>query len=691
MANRLAGEKSPYLLQHKDNPVDWRPWGEEAFREAKTSDRPLLLSIGYSTCHWCHVMERESFSDPAVAEVMNRLFVCVKLDREERPDVDKVYMTAVQAMTGQGGWPLNAFLTPDLKPFFGGTYFPPDSRWGRPGWVQLLERIAQLWRERRADVESDAARLTREIAGFVAAEAGTKPPAAGVLEAAAQACAASYDPVHGGFGGAPKFPMPAFQRFLFRRAARGDARSYDLAATALRAMSRGGIFDQVGGGFHRYSTDAEWRVPHFEKMLYDNAQLLENLGDALLRGPDAELSRALSRTAAYLARDLRGAHGGFFSAEDADSLPPEPAGKASGGSHADKSEGAFYLWTAAELGEVLGRDAAAFGARHGVREDGNAPEDPHGEFAGKNILYDRDPSAMPEAGAEAARAKLLAVRARRPRPGLDDKVLASWNGLALSGLSRAYAATGDASLLETARGAADFLRRELSAADGTALFHRWRGGERAVPGLADDYAFVARGLLDLYEAGFDPAHLERSLALTEAALARFSAPGGGLYQTAEGDAPELIARAVEDHDGVEPAASSVLAEAALRLHALTGREPLRAFAERALARFGPRLTERPLSMPYLLCALDLSLEPPATVLIAGTDLPGADALAAAARRAPGAVLCGVSAATREAAARLIPAAAGVEPGPRARAYVCAGAACGLPVEDPAELERRLRG
>ncbi|NNN06649.1 MAG: thioredoxin domain-containing protein [Elusimicrobia bacterium] len=691
--NRLAAESSPYLLQHKDNPVDWRPWGPEAFAAAREQGKPLLLSIGYSTCHWCHVMERESFSDPAVAAVMNRDFVCVKLDREERPDVDRIYMTAVQALTGQGGWPLNVFLTPNLEPFYGGTYFPPSARWGQPGWTQLLERIAGLWRQRRADVESDARRLAQSVRGWVAEEGEARvKPAAGELARADAAFAGAFDPEQGGFGGAPKFPMPAFQRYLLRRAARtGDAQTAAPAVATLRAMTRGGIFDQVGGGFHRYSTDAQWRVPHFEKMLYDNAQLLENLADAVLLTRDAELAGALSRTAAYLTRDLRGAHGGFFSAEDADSLPAEKAGQTDDGSHAQKSEGAFYLWTAAELDAALGKDAPAFRARHGVEADGNAAHDPQGEFIGRNILFDRGPSAMEEPAAARAREILLARRARRPRPGLDDKCLSAWNGLALSGLSRAFMAVGEPGLLSAAQATGDFLRRELASADGRTLNRSWRGGTRSGEGLADDYAYVAAGLLDLYEADFDPARLRWALTLVEEAVRRFAAPGGGLFQTAEGGAPELIARALEDRDGVEPSASAVLADAALRLHALTGRGELRRFADETLERFAAGAGERPLSRAYLLSVLDRALGAPRTVLIAGLDLPGgAELLAAArARLRPDVLVASFTAATQKDLSDFLPAAAEVRLGDRAAVYVCIAGACGLPVFSAVELTARL--
>ena len=428
-------------------------------------------------------------------------------------------------------------------------------------------------------------------------------------------------------------------------------------------------------------------------MLYDNAQLLENLADAVLASRDAELERALARTVAYLKRDLRGPRGGFYSAEDADSLPPELAGKASDESHEHKEEGAFYLWTRPEIDAALGADAGAFCARYGVESDGNAPVDPHGEFEGKNIPFDKDPGAMPEERAGVARAKLLAIRARRPRPSLDDKCLTSWNGLALTGLSRAHVATGAPETLELATKAAEFLRQECASEDGKTLWHRWRDGERAVAGFADDYAFVAQGLLDLYEAGFEPRWLAWSLRLAEEAVARFGAPGGGLFQTASGEASELFARSVEDHDGVEPAASSVLADAALRLHELTGQEPLRRFADETLERFGARAADRALSMPYLLCALDRALGSPKTLVIAGLDLGGGRELLAAARAKlrPDLVVAAFTRETKTDLSTLLPIVAAMPESPAAAAYVCVGRACGLPISDPTVLAARLDG
>jgi len=686
MANRLAGEKSPYLLQHKDNPVDWYPWGPEAFAKAKAEGKPILLSIGYSTCHWCHVMEHESFSVPAVAEVMNRNFVCIKLDREERPDVDKIYMTAVQAISGQGGWPLNAFLTPDLKPFYGGTYFPPDSRYGRPSWTSLLERLAHLWKERRAEVEKDAESLARTVTAYAsAADEARGRPEEEALAAAQKNLRASFDAENGGFGEAPKFPMPANLRFLFRRFARtGDADAKTMAVETLRAMTRGGLFDQLGGGYARYSTDHAWRVPHFEKMLYDNAQLLENLADAAVVAKDPELLRALERTAGYLERDLRAPGGGFYSAEDADSLPyDEPQGH--------KAEGAFYLWRKSEVEAILGKEAGEFCARYGVVEGSNALSDPHGEFTGKCVLYDKDPGAMSEAAAGKARGKLFKERAKRPRPSLDDKVLTSWNGLAIAGLARAYGATGNEKYRELAEGAAGFVRRELSSPDGKTLWRRWRDGDRAIAGMADDYANMAYGLLALYETTFNPEHLAWAELLVLETIRRFAADGGGLYQTATEDGRELFTRSIENHDGVEPAPSSVMADACQRLWNMTGNETFRRFAAATFERFGPGLSARPLAMPFLLAAWDRECGKTATLIIADVDLPGGADLDDIARERifPGLVFAAYRRADKAALAKTIPLVGSIVDGPRARAFLCAGQSCGLPIEDPSELRQRM--
>ena len=384
MANRLAAEKSPYLLQHAGNPVDWYPWGDDAFSRARAEGKPIFLSIGYSTCHWCHVMEHESFENPGVAEVLNREFVPIKVDREERPDVDRVYMSFVQATTGAGGWPMSVWLTPELQPFYGGTYFPPTARWQRPGFVDVLLEIARAWRDERQTVIASAASLTTRLREAGRSGAGEEVPPASVLDRTRQQFLASFDRRRGGFGGAPKFPRPSELLFLFREYARtGDGNARDAALDTLRAMALGGMRDHIGGGFHRYSVDAEWRVPHFEKMLYDQAQLALAYVEAAQVSGDSFYAAIADDTLAYVAREMTDARGGFYSAEDADSIPPEQAGRP----EAHKVEGAFYVWTAAEIRQLLGDDAPVFAHRFGLEEEGNAPADPQGEFAGKNLLY----------------------------------------------------------------------------------------------------------------------------------------------------------------------------------------------------------------------------------------------------------------------------------------------------------------
>ena len=579
--NRLGREKSPYLLQHAHNPVDWHPWGDEAFLKAKSEDKPLILSIGYSTCHWCHVMERESFENEAIAKLMNEHFVCVKLDREERPDVDKIYMTAVQAMTGQGGWPLNVFLTPEGEPFYGGTYFPPEARWGQPSWPALLGRIAELWREKRGELRADAAHLTELLRREPQNERAV--PEAAWLDAAAAQFKRSFDDEHKGFGHAPKFPMPGNLAFLLRHHARTGV-GLEMVVDTLKAMAAGGVFDQVGGGFHRYSVDEAWRVPHFEKMLYDNAQLASVAWDAFLASSDPALERICRRTLEYLKRDLRHPEGGFYSAEDADS---------------EGREGAFYVWKYDDLPEDIR-------ARYGAEKEGNAPHDPHGEFTGLNILYDTRPGDAPLAD------RLLEERSKRIRPHLDDKILASWNGLAIS----AFAKAGD---VATAAQAARFLKNKLY--DGKRLWRRWRDGERAVPGTSDDYAFVAQGLLDLFEASGEAEWLEWALALTETQQRLFAAPGGGLYMTAADHDAHLLTRVIEDSDNVEPCASSVAAGNLLRLWRLTAREGLRKAAMEILERFGGALKDRPTSLPHLAGVVETELMPPQELVIVGPGEP----------------------------------------------------------------------
>jgi uncharacterized protein len=661
--NRLGREKSPYLLQHARNPVDWYPWGEEAFAKARKEDKPILLSIGYSTCHWCHVMERESFENEEIARLMNEHFVCIKLDREERPDVDKIYMTAVQALTGQGGWPLNAFLTPELKPFFGGTYFPPAARWGHPGWPQLLLRIAELWKTQRPAIMADSVKLAEALAAYGAGpneQAGEVPAEA--FDAALEALRSRYDEARGGFGDQPKFPMPVNLNFLIRHPS-PEARRMTLET--LRAMARGGIYDHVGGGFHRYSTDGDWRVPHFEKMLYDNAQLAINYLEAFQLTGEEDFARIARETLDYVLRDMTSPEGAFYSAEDADS---------------EGKEGFFYLWTEAEIRELLGARADAFIAAYGVEKNGNAPVDPHGDFTGRNILYAKKP-----AGLAKEREALRVARAKRPHPHLDDKILVSWNGLMISALAKAAGALGEPRYLAAAEKAAAFTQAKLVAKG--RLLRRWRDGEAKGPAVSDDYAFLAQGLIDLYEAGGKPEWLDWAVSLHETLLKLYGGPNGGLYLTAEGDDPNLITRVMEDSDNVEPCASSVAALNGLRLAQLRDREDLRESAEKTLRLFAPLMLERSLALPQMLVAADFARGPVKQTVIAAETLtsPGVAELRAeiAKRFLPKHVLVY---ATKGA---VPPWLKDAKIGPKATAYACVDFACTLPTDDPKKLAATL--
>jgi len=603
--NRLAGEKSPYLLQHKENPVAWQPWDGEAFAQARREGKPVFLSIGYSTCHWCHVMARESFENPEIAAVMNEGFVNIKVDREERPDVDRLYMAFVQATTGSGGWPMSVWLTPEGKPFFGGTYFPPEDRYGRVGFPSLCRQIARLWAEDRGRVEAEGERLLGVLAG--AAEAGGTDFAGDgePLRRGAEAFAGAFDAKEGGFGGAPKFPRTPVYDFLQRR---GGDEGRGMVLFTLQKMAAGGLRDHLGGGFHRYSVDEFWHVPHFEKMLYDQAQLTVSYVEAWQVTGEEFFASVARQTLDYVLRDLTHPGGGFFSAEDADSLRSE-----SEGGHA---EGAFYVWSRAEIVDALGAEAAGEFCRHyGVKENGNAPagSDPHGEFLGKNILIEREPGGA-EALAE-SRAKLFAKRAERPRPHLDDKVITAWNGLMISAFARAGVALREPLYLEAAGRAAEFLRKNLTT-DG-ALLRSWRGEPGRIRGFAEDHAFLIQGLLDLYAADFDDAWLAWALDLQARQDALFwDAAAGNYFSSAAGDALVAI-RMKEDYDGAEPSANSVSARNLLRLARMLNDGALEAKARGIIAAAAPTLQRVPTAVPQMLVALDLALSPPAQVVIAG--------------------------------------------------------------------------
>jgi uncharacterized protein YyaL (SSP411 family) len=707
VANRLASEQSPYLLQHKDNPVDWRPWGADAFDVARREDKPIFLSIGYSTCHWCHVMEHESFENPEIADVLNRYFVSIKVDREERPDVDRVYMTFVQVTTGSGGWPMSVWLTPTLQPFYGGTYFPPASKWGKPGFVDVLEEIARVWREERDKVEQSAAAITERLRSLRSQDSRGPVPPPAVLDRASEEFAAAFDRRRGGFGNAPKFPRPSELLFLLREHARtGAAEPRDMVLVTLRAMALGGMRDHIGGGFHRYSVDAEWRVPHFEKMLYDQAQLVLAYVEAAQLTGDAFFADVAIDTLEYVRADLTDEGGGFFSAEDADSVPPEQAGAP--GPH--KMEGAFYIWREDEIREVLGPDADVFIARYGVRPDGNPPFDPQSEFVHKNLLYTARPieeiAAVSGLSAEAvesslrrSRAALRVRRASRPRPHLDDKVLTAWNGLMIAAFARAARVLeGSARFLEDARRAADFIHSRLWEPASGVLMRRYRKGEAGVEGYAEDYAYLIFGLLELFQAGGDPQWLEWAQALQQRQNELFWDPVEGGWFSTTGKDESVLLRLKEDYDGAEPAASSIAVLNLLTFAHLTldwnGALEPRGQVELTLGTFAARAAQSGRTVPMMLAALSTYHSGMPQVVIVG-DL-GSDqtqALLDVVRRRymPTAIIVGAHTPNRDRLDRLLPwMAAMKERDGRPTAYVCRDFSCQAPTSDPEELDRQLR-
>ncbi|MDB6065306.1 MAG: hypothetical protein JWR26_1514 [Pedosphaera sp.] len=674
--NRLASEKSPYLLQHQHNPVDWQAWGAEAFAQARRENKPIFLSIGYSTCHWCHVMERESFENEAVAKYLNEHFVSIKVDREERPDVDKIYMTFVQSTSGGGGWPLNCFLTPELKPFFGGTYFPPESKYGRPSFMDLLNQINTLWETRHGDVAESASQLHQKLE-----EITSKEDARGllltkaVLTNAAAVFKESFDARNGGFGDAPKFPQPSQPSFLLGYGVRfNDAEAVRMVLATCDHMAAGGIHDQLGGGFARYSVDAEWLVPHFEKMLYDNAQLVNLYLDAYLVSGDKRQADTARDIIKYILRDMTHAEGGFYSAEDADS---------------EGKEGKFYCWTRAELAKLLTPEEFNVAVNYfGITEQGNFVDhsDPD-PLPQQNVLSIVEPKlpAADEPLLKSAKEKMFAERGKRVRPHLDDKVLASWNGLMLGAMARAYAVLGD----ETYRAAAEknlaFVQAKLWDAKTGTLYHRWRDGERDSVQLQSAYAFMLSGVVELYEATLDAKHLDFAIALADGMIARFAdKEAGGFWQSA-GDAPDLILRVKEDYDGAEPSGNSVAILALFKLAAVTDRADYKKTAEAGLRLFGQRLQSFPQAVPYLLQAFAFSLEEPKRVVVVG-DLskPETRGLLRAAQSVyqPRKVVLGTAGAV-EPFAKTLPQQNG------ATVYLCTGTACQPPTSDAGQVKAML--
>jgi hypothetical protein len=675
--NRLIRETSPYLLQHARNPVDWYPWGPEAFARARAEDRPVLLSVGYSACHWCHVMERESFENPGIARLMNEHFVCVKVDREERPDVDDVYMKAVQMLTGRGGWPMTVFLTPDGKPFYGGTYFPPADRHGMPGFPRVLEAVARTYRERPTEVERSVQRILTELARTEQMGPGGTSVDPALPRRAAEALLEHVDSTDGGLGGAPKFPhAAAFQLLLRQFHATGNRRLLEAVVLTCERMARGGVYDQVGGGFHRYAVDAHWLVPHFEKMLYDNAQLPRLYLEAYQVTGDPALRRIAEETLDYLLREMRHAEGGFYSATDADS---------------EGEEGRYFLWTRAEVERLIEPEDVDLVCRYwDISVEGN--------FEGRSIphvtldveqaakMFGRTPVEV-RAALGRARERLLAARAERVPPLRDEKILTSWNGLALGTLAEAGRVLREPRFVRAAIDAAEFVWTRLRGSG--RLLHGWAAGQAKQGAFLDDHAFLASGLIDLYEASGERRHLERARELVAALDARFHDATGGGYFFAADDEERLIARSKSGADGSLPSGNAVAMHVLLRLHHLSGEDGYRERAEEILHLWHDEAARNPFAYATYIQALEFHFEGPVEVIVVGErDTVETEALwaAASAPYLPHRVVVSVSPRDPD------PPAPARERGTvngRATAYVCRNATCSAPVTDPAELRALL--
>ena len=699
--NRLAGEQSPYLLQHAHNPVDWYPWGEAAFERARRENKPIFLSIGYSTCHWCHVMERESFESEKIAELLNRDYVSIKVDREERPDVDRIYMTFVQATTGSGGWPMSVWLTPQLQPFFGGTYFPPENRFGHPGFASILTQIADAWRTQRGQIEDSARDVVDQLQKSTAVEPGRASSInSDLLDSCFYYFRRTFDSQMGGFGGAPKFPRPSVLNFLLRYHARTkNKEALEMTLLTLREMAKGGMHDQLGGGFHRYSVDERWFVPHFEKMLYDQAQLAISYLEAFQITGERQYADVARSIFDYVLRDMTSPEGGFYSAEDADSVidPEEPK---------VKGEGAFYIWTGEEIRELVPQPMADwFCYRYGVAEGGNVANDPHNEFNNRNILYQavsvadtamqfRQIEETVAGGLAKAEAILLEARSKRVRPHLDDKVLTAWNGLMISALSLGGAVLGEERYAIAARRAAEFLLAKMYDPQTGLLLRRYREGDAAIPGFLDDYAMFAQALIDLYETQFDLRHLEMAIRLTDKQRELFEdRKDGGFFSTGEADGA-LVMRIKDDYDGAEPSGNSVALMNLLRLAQFTGRPDLRESAERLLGAFAPRLAAAAATVPQMMAAAEYYLSEPRQIVIAGErDQPDTQSMVRAlyTRFVPNRILLLADAATREALSKWIPSLPSMhEVEGRAAAYACKNYTCQLPVTEVDALVKLLQ-
>ncbi len=680
--NRLIFEKSPYLLQHAGNPVKWYPWGEEAFEKARKEDKPVFLSIGYSTCHWCHVMEVESFENEQVAELLNRNFVSIKVDREERPDIDNLYMNVTIGLTGSGGWPMTVVLTPDRKPFFAGTYFPRESQFGRLGMLDLVPRLAEAWKTKRQEINESADQIASAI-GRATPKATGQTLTSDTLTAAYRQLSGNFDSERGGFGHAPKFPSPHQFSFLLRYGRRSeDPRAAEMVEKTLSAMRRGGIFDHVGFGFHRYSTDADWLVPHFEKMLYDQAMLGIAYSEAHQATGKREYAETAGEIFTYVLRDMTSPEGGFYSAEDADS---------------EGVEGKFYLWTPGEILKILGREEGElFNKVYNVKEGGNFHDEAGGEKTGGNILHlEKPPGEIAEQlklneadlrkRLETSREKLFAVREKRIHPLKDDKILTDWNGLMIAALAKGSQATGNPEFAKAAARAADFLLSKLRDDKGR-LLHRYRQGSAAIPAHLDDYAFLIWGLLELYEATFEVKYLQSALDLNQTLIKHFrDAENGGFFLTAD-DSEKLLVRSKEVNDGAIPSGNSVAALNLLRIGRITGDAEMEKKAAAIFSAFSAYVGRYPAGACQLMCALDFALGPSYEIVIAGK--PGAEDAqtmlkALRSKFAPNKIVLFRADGDKD------PAIARIAPftkdqtalGGKATAYVCQNYACKAPTTD----------
>jgi uncharacterized protein YyaL (SSP411 family) len=673
--NRLAQEMSPYLLQHANNPVDWYPWGEESIQKSKKENKPIFLSIGYATCHWCHVMERESFENKEVADILNQHFIPIKVDREERPDIDKIYMTAVQAMTGQGGWPLSVWLTPDLKPFYGGTYFPPKGLYNRPGFEELLLRIHQIWEEKRSELEKSAESLTEVVRqDFSNIGTGSFDPM-DAIKYAAQIFKNDYDTVHGGFGGAPKFPRVVVPNFLLQYAdSFGDRDAEEMVIQTCRAMICGGIFDQIGGGFHRYSVDAQWLVPHFEKMLYDNAQLMRLFAEVYEITKDPFYADAIEQMHAYLVRDMRHPEGAFYSAEDADS---------------EGKEGLFYVWKENELKEILTTEEFEFAKTiFQISLNGNFLDhhDPQAE-EGLNVLsLIHSPKDENEKKLlQTIKQKLFERRKQRPRPLLDDKILTSWNGLLMSGYARAGKALGRKDFIQIASQIFAFVEKHLKDKNGK-FFHRFRNGNRDSISLLEDYACLLQGILDLYDATLDENLFSKARECADGMMELFyDAKHGGFWQTSD---TALLARLKECDDGAEPSGNSVAIFSLIRLGLSLDEEKYIQAAGKSLEYFHPILSRMPHATPYMLIALSWDMGGVLQLVIAGEEgNPKVETLLNAAKEIyhPKRIILR---ATKNSSVPWLKTLA--EQTSEPMAYFCEGGVCKLPITNPEELKKQLQ-